>query len=195
MPQAKWKNFTDEELRQIVAESYSLNEVQRKLGYSGKSGATQTLLKQIFAEKGIDYSHFKGHAWNKDMSKYEDALTDFGTHTWASIKEQLFAERGHQCECCGITTWNGKEIIMQVHHIDGNHNNNTRVNLVILCPNCHSQTDNWTYKKTRNKVTDEQFLEALLNTANICQARRIVGLNPNQSNYKRAKRLLQDSES
>lgn len=193
MPKAKWKNFTDDELKQLVAESTSFVEVQKKLGYTGNSGTIQTTLKQVFADKNIDYSHFKGHAWNKNFSKYENALTDFGTHDWSTIKERIFQEREYRCECCGISDWNGKEIKLQVHHIDGNHNNNVRSNLMILCPNCHSQTDNWTYKKNQSKITDEEFLEALKNTANICQACRALGITPNQSNYKRAKKLIKNS--
>lgn len=193
MPKAKWKNFTDEELRQVVAESTSFIEVQKRLGYSGKSGTTTETLKKVFDQKNIDYSHFKGHAWNKGLTKNENALTDYGTHNWRTIKEKLFQERGYRCECCGITEWNGKEIKLQVHHIDGNHNHNTRDNLMILCPNCHSQTDNWTYKKCGNKVTDEQFIEALKNTASICQACRVLGITPNQNNYKRAYKLIESS--
>ena len=194
MPKAKWKNFTDEELKEIVANSTSFTEVQKKLGYSGNSGSIPNKLKQVFEEKNIDYSHFKGHAWNKGISKYEDSLTDFGTHNWTLIKEKLFQEREYHCECCGLTEWNGKEIKLQVHHIDGNHNNNVRSNLQILCPNCHSQTENWTYKKNSNGITDEMFLEALKNTSNICQACRILGITPNQNNYKRARKLLENSK-
>lgn len=194
MAKAKWKNFSDEELKQIVAESISFREVQKKLGYKGNSGSIPEKLKQVFEEKNIDYSHFKGHAWNKGMSKYENSLTDFGTHHWQTIKEILFQERDYRCECCGITDWNGKEIKLQVHHIDGNHNNNIRSNLMILCPNCHSQTENWTYKKNKSHISDEDFLEALENTANICQACRVLGITPNQNNYKRARKLIEKSK-
>lgn len=194
MPQAKWKNFTDDELKKIVQESTSFVQVQKKLGYTGNSGSIPNTLKDVFDKKNIDYSHFKGHAWNKEISKYEDALTDFGTHDWSKIKELLFQEREYRCECCGITKWNNKYIKLQVHHIDGNHNNNTRNNLQILCPNCHSQTDNWTYKKNQSNVSDEDFLEAINNTSNICQACRILGLTPNQNNYKRAKKLIEKSK-
>ena len=30
----------------------------------------------------------------------------------------------YRCECCGITEWNGREIKLQIHHIDGDHFNN-----------------------------------------------------------------------
>lgn len=32
---------------------------------------------------------------------------------------------------------------MQLHHVDGNNKNNTLDNLQMLCPNCHSQTENY----------------------------------------------------
>jgi predicted amidophosphoribosyltransferase len=32
---------------------------------------------------------------------------------------------------------------MQLHHIDGNNSNNSLENLQMLCPNCHSQTENY----------------------------------------------------
>jgi transposase-like protein len=32
---------------------------------------------------------------------------------------------------------------MQLHHIDGNNKNNSLDNLQMLCPNCHSQTENY----------------------------------------------------
>lgn len=50
-------------------------------------------------------------------------------------------------EKCNISDWNGKELIFELHHIDGNKNNNVKNNLQILCPNCHSQTDTFRNKK------------------------------------------------
>lgn len=49
----------------------------------------------------------------------------------------------NKCECCGITDWNGKHITLQLHHRNGNPRDNAFENLEVLCPNCHSQTDNY----------------------------------------------------
>jgi 5-methylcytosine-specific restriction endonuclease McrA len=57
---------------------------------------------------------------------------------------QLVEQRGYSCECCGISEWQGKPIVLECDHIDGNHKNNTPENLRLICPNCHSQTE--TYK-------------------------------------------------
>ena len=61
------------------------------------------------------------------------------------LKDKLYRDglKKRQCEICGITDWQGKEITFHLHHINGNHNDNRIENLQILCPNCHSQTDNF----------------------------------------------------
>jgi len=48
-----------------------------------------------------------------------------------------------RCYNCGITEWRGRPISLQLHHIDGNGQNNRLENLQLLCPNCHSQTETW----------------------------------------------------
>ncbi len=44
------------------------------------------------------------------------------------------------CELCKNDQWNGKNIPLELNHIDGNRNNHRLENLEILCPNCHAQT-------------------------------------------------------
>ena len=69
------------------------------------------------------------------QSRYRDLLFKFG------LKE-------NKCEICGLTEWNNKPLVCQVHHINGNRTDNRLENLQILCPNCHSQTENYQSKNT-----------------------------------------------
>ena len=68
-----------------------------------------------------------------------------------NYKRLLESGREEKCECCGISEWNGKSIKLQVHHIDGNRKNNDLSNLQLLCPNCHSQTDNFCSKNRKDE--------------------------------------------
>lgn len=44
------------------------------------------------------------------------------------------------CSCCGLETWLGKPIPLELDHIDGVHSNNLLTNLRLMCPNCHAFT-------------------------------------------------------
>jgi len=55
------------------------------------------------------------------------------------------------CYICGLSDWLGNKISLETHHIDGNNKNNTINNLQILCPNCHSQTNNYRGKNIKQK--------------------------------------------
>ena len=50
--------------------------------------------------------------------------------------------KDYKCENCNLSKWLGDKIPIELHHIDGNRFNNHLNNLQILCPNCHSKTDN-----------------------------------------------------
>lgn len=60
-----------------------------------------------------------------------------------SRKARLIDEQGHQCEICMITEWMRRPAPLQLDHIDGNPDNNSRENLRLLCANCHAQTDTY----------------------------------------------------
>ena len=53
------------------------------------------------------------------------------------------------CAICDLSTWNNKQINLELDHIDGNRVNHEFNNLRLLCPNCHSQTD--TYRSKNRK--------------------------------------------
>lgn len=55
------------------------------------------------------------------------------------IKKYLIEQRGHRCECCGITQWQNHPVPLVVNHRDHNTHNNEESNLEIVCPNCRSQ--------------------------------------------------------
>ena len=67
------------------------------------------------------------------------------------LKDELIKEgiKPHRCENCGLEKWMGQPIPLELHHIDGDRTNHKLSNLMMLCPNCHSQTETFRAKNIK----------------------------------------------
>lgn len=64
----------------------------------------------------------------------------------SAVRLRLIEERGNVCEGCGLNTWLGEPIMLEMHRKSAGRDY-TRDNVLLLCPNCHSGTDTWRNKK------------------------------------------------
>ena len=106
-------------------------------------------LKKELEEQNIDYSALPVKTIFEKIP-IEEILVENSTYQSAKLKKRLIDEglKEERCELCGIgNEWNGRPLSLQLHHINGNHADNRIENLQILCPNCHSQTENYRGKK------------------------------------------------
>lgn len=145
-----------------VAESMSIADVATKIGVIAKGSNYKTIQKYIKLYE-LDTSHFNGQGWRKDLSysektariPLEEILKENTNFKSDTLKRRLVKEgiKEWKCEKCGITDWMGKDITLELHHINGNHFDNRLENLQMLCPNCHSQTP--THKRqNKTKYTE-----------------------------------------
>lgn len=111
--------------------------------------------------------------WNKGLSFPELIKADFSLNGKGQHKKVLIHERGHKCEKCKNTHWLNTSITLELEHVDGNNKNNVKTNLMLLCPNCHSQTPTWRRAKDsgRNsqKYSDAEIINAITSSSNINQ--------------------------
>jgi DNA-binding transcriptional ArsR family regulator len=80
-----------------------------------------------------------------------DDLLVKGRRTGRGHLKKRLIEAGlkeNRCEECGLTHWRGEPFAMQLHHINGDGSDNRIENLMLLCANCHSQTDTWGGRNT-----------------------------------------------
>lgn len=70
------------------------------------------------------------------------------------IRNFLIDEADHKCSLCGWGVMNpiSEKIPLHIDHIDGNASNCVRINLRVLCPNCHSLTPNFGALNIGNSV-------------------------------------------
>ena len=70
-----------------------------------------------------------------------------------NIKQRLLAAgvKRNRCEQCGIARWHRRALSLCLHHVNGERHDNRLENLVLLCPNCHSQTPNFGSKNCRRR--------------------------------------------
>jgi len=148
--------YTKEILSEIVKESTSIRQILSKLNLK-EAGGNYKNIKARLDQFGIDYSHFTGKVWSKGKRwikktyNLNDRLIENSTYSsglpYSSyrLKNRLIKEgfKQKRCEICKLTEWLGQPINLELHHINGVNNDNRLENLQILCPNCHSYTENY----------------------------------------------------
>jgi hypothetical protein len=60
------------------------------------------------------------------------------------IRESVFPR---ECAACKCSEWKGSVVPLELNHINGDHGDNAKSNLELLCPNCHALTPHYRVKK------------------------------------------------
>ena len=102
---------------------------------AGKYYCNNFCQKEYECRKYID-------SWKKGLQNGMKGKYQISNH----IRRYLLQKYSNRCSRCGwgeVNPYSGL-VPLEIEHIDGNYQNNTETNLILLCPNCHSLTS--TYK-------------------------------------------------
>ena len=150
---SKIYNYTKEELQHMLDTNSTFTQILKEIGLRG--GSSMITLKKVIDEYSLDmtqyrinnYNYKKNIAKNAFSSSYdlESKLKKNSNSSSHKLKIKLidYGLKESRCELCNSTEWLGRPIKLHLHHIDGDHTNNELDNLQLLCPNCHSFTDNY----------------------------------------------------
>jgi hypothetical protein len=110
---------------------HSITECQRHFGFARKTFADAV-------NRGAVVSRCHG-------APLETYLVADLSHHRGNLKRRLLREglKDNRCERCGISDWLDVPLSLALHHINGDGRDNRLEHLQLLCPNCHSQTENF----------------------------------------------------
>lgn len=156
------RKWTDDDLQTAIKCARSLRQVALSLGLCGKGGGCYDFLRGHIKRLKLDTSHFTGQGWLRGRSNSNSKKSAYnylkkGKVVNGCVLKPKLIEEGilsYECDACGIgPEWNGKDLVLQLDHKNGDRADNRKENLRFLCPNCHSQTTNFCSRKIRKRKT------------------------------------------
>ncbi len=102
----------------------------------------------------------------------------------------------YECYICKNLGFHlNKPLNLQLDHINGISNDNRLENLRWLCPNCHSQTENYAGRNRRGKskkkfITEQLILDSISTVNNINQLLLKIEASNTNGNYKKVKFVM-----
>ena len=116
---------------------YNCQHCSKEFGFKGYS------FNHKFCSLVCSYAHQSAKKDALLEQRYKDWLDgkNLGLVNARGLIRKFVTRRdGYKCSCCGIDSWNGKEIALWTDHIDGDATNNHPSNFRLMCPNCDSQS-------------------------------------------------------
>lgn len=149
------------QFKDIIKKSNSVSEALSFFGLKNIGGNYNTFWSR-FTHEGLDIKSFKEKVFFIKSIKKSKIIKEqiliknspFSNHT---VKKFIKRNNIIKYECNNIDcevkgfTWAGKQLVLQLDHINGNRTDNRIENLRFLCPNCHSQTENFAGKKLKKE--------------------------------------------
>ena len=143
--------YTDQQLRAVVADSRSLAAAMHALRLEPVHGNYHRLRYRMEA-LGLDYDELRlrgrvhrvtsRRRAGSTRQPLEQVLTRGALQNSNRLRQRLIREGLLEpvCARCGLGSWLGNPVPLELDHENGDRYDNRLVNLRLLCPNCHALT-------------------------------------------------------
>ena len=161
----------DDTFAELAKDAANMADLIRKTGRSNVSSSFVDIKNRIIRLR-VDTSHFKNSTASKKNGKWRTAKLTADEvfvkgrrgrrREKATTLKSMMLQSGfnYAYNECGVSdSYNGKPIALQIDHINGDSTDNAKVNLRFLCPNCHSQTDNFGHKNIKSKTNPYKIIK------------------------------------
>ncbi|WP_308117276.1 HNH endonuclease signature motif containing protein [Streptomyces fuscigenes] len=138
-----------ETLTRAVAEAHSMDALLDVLGLPD-SESDRARIRRRIARYGLDSSHFTGRGTHQGVpaTRLTPEVILRREEPGARRRKTALLRRAlgdigvsAVCALCGCDeTWQGRELVLEIDHINGERHDNRPENLRFVCPSCHSQT-------------------------------------------------------
>jgi hypothetical protein len=157
----------DEKFQTILQNSRTWSDLSVNCGYKHSvSGSVAKLIHDRIHRLGLNTKHFESRTVVHDNFFRKGNRYTNGDE----VKKYLVKKLGWRYECneCknvhfveqdGVLTWMNKPVVLQLDHINGDHNDNRLDNLRFLCSLCHSQTSTFCGRNNPKYKALQKWLE------------------------------------
>lgn len=162
----EWLTKHPEKVTEIIHQAKSYNDILLALGVQVTNTSARKSLKKFIEEHNLEEPNYNLYFRNlpaeerartdkeKILTLFKKGETYLGTRLRKLVLLHNLIPYVCSIENCLLSQpehllWNGKEITLDLDHINGDNLDNRLENLRFLCPNCHSQTE--TYKGKNQK--------------------------------------------
>ncbi|MEU8914451.1 HNH endonuclease [Streptomyces libani] len=150
------------QVEKAVAASQSLAGALACLALTD-SGTSRRTLKRSIEAYGLSTEHFTGQGHRRGLPSPNRRSADhiLRQRDPGSRREKTtFLRRAldekkvlRRCAECGLgETWQGKQLVLEIDHINGDRLDNRQANLRYLCPSCHSQTRSFSRRSVHSAI-------------------------------------------
>jgi 5-methylcytosine-specific restriction endonuclease McrA len=120
--------------------------------YESGASVLQCIARFGFSKQSWDKAVRRGDITTRPRRLWTAAEAMANSKSRITIKRHLLRAGilENRCDFCGLTSWRGRPISIQIDHINGIRDDHRLENLRMLCPNCHSQTDTFAAKNRKS---------------------------------------------